>query len=141
MLLRSNFITECCVNCSFSDNLAPLGVPFILLAMVHGVYEACCCKKCFHCTHLNSISKTIFFSVRTTGALPPRGVGPPSFSWREFLRGVFGGGAARGAAHVEGPRQQANNGLQWQVRGTRGTVLGRPQELATSFVHPILSSK
>ena len=23
------------VNCSFSDNLTPLGVPFILLAMVH----------------------------------------------------------------------------------------------------------
>ena len=60
---------------------------------------------------------SFFSSVRTTGALPPRGVGPPSFSWREFLRGVFGGGAARGAAHVEGPRQQANNGLQWQVRG------------------------
>ena len=32
LLLRSNFFRECC---SFSDNLTPLGVPFILLAMVH----------------------------------------------------------------------------------------------------------
>ena len=29
------FITECCiVNCSFSDNLTPLGVTFILLMMI-----------------------------------------------------------------------------------------------------------
>ena len=33
--MQSNFITECAANCSFSDNLVPLGVPFILLAMVH----------------------------------------------------------------------------------------------------------
>ena len=34
------------VNCSFSDNLTPLGVPFILLAMVHRGRERYCCK-CF----------------------------------------------------------------------------------------------
>ena len=62
MLLRSNFITECC---SFSDNLTPLasGVTLILLAVVHELSTSNFCLKIKKDCGINSNERHVYESV------------------------------------------------------------------------------